>query len=62
MTKITVEGVTGTMTWGADGETNKAALAMIIHDGVASLYNADDAETPEADGAEAEADAETAAE
>lgn len=69
MTKITVEGVTGTMTWGADGETNKAALAMIIHDGVASLYNADeaeapaaDAETPAADGAEAEADAETAAE
>ncbi len=65
MTKITVDGVTGTMTWGADGETSKAALAMIIHDGVASLYNADetaDAETPAADGAEADADAETAAE
>ena len=50
------------MTWGADGETSKAALAMIIHDGVASLYNADEAEAPAADGAEAEADAETAAE
>jgi len=38
MTQITVEGVTGTMTWTADGETQKAAKAMIIHDGVAALY------------------------
>lgn len=38
MTQITVEGVTGTMTWTADGETTKAAKAMVIHDGVAVLY------------------------
>ncbi len=38
MTQIEVEGVTGTMTWTADGETNKAAQAMIIHDGVAAAY------------------------
>ncbi|MBQ9106906.1 MAG: ABC transporter substrate-binding protein [Clostridia bacterium] len=41
MTQITVKGVTGTMTWTADGETNKAAKAMIIHDGVASLYTSE---------------------
>ena len=38
MTEITVDGVTGTMTWTADGETNKDAKAMIIHDGVAAVY------------------------
>ena len=38
MTKITVDGVTGQMTWGADGETSKGALAMIIKDGVTVLY------------------------
>lgn len=38
MTKITVTGVTGTMTWTADGETTKDAKAMIIKDGVATLY------------------------
>jgi len=38
MTEIEVTGVTGTMTWGADGETVKAAKAMIIHDGVATLH------------------------
>ncbi|MEA4964600.1 MAG: ABC transporter substrate-binding protein [Oscillospiraceae bacterium] len=38
MTQITVKGVTGTMTWSADGETQKEAKAMIIHDGVAVLY------------------------
>lgn len=38
MLEIEVPGVTGTMTWSADGETNKAALAMIIKGGVASLY------------------------
>lgn len=41
MTKIEVAGVTGTMTWSADGETTKGALAMIIHDGVATLYGQD---------------------
>ncbi len=40
MTTIEVDGVTGTMTWGENGETTKAAQAMIIHDGVASLYAA----------------------
>ena len=38
MTQITVDGVTGTMTWTADGETVKPARAMIIHDGVAAMY------------------------
>jgi branched-chain amino acid transport system substrate-binding protein len=38
MTQITVKGVTGEMTWDASGETTKAAKAMIIHDGVAVLY------------------------
>lgn len=38
MTQITVNGVTGTMTWTADGETQKDAKAMIIHDGVATLF------------------------
>ena len=41
MTQIEVTGVTGTMTWSADGETTKGALAMIIHDGVATLYGQD---------------------
>ena len=41
MTQITVNGVTGTMTWTADGETNKAAKAMIIRNGVASLYTSE---------------------
>lgn len=38
MTSVTVKGVTGTMTWGADGETSKNAKAMVIKDGVAVLY------------------------
>lgn len=38
MTQITVQGVTGTMTWTADGETTKAAQAMVIRDGTAVLY------------------------
>lgn len=38
ITTITVEGITGTMTWTADGNTVKDAKAMIIQDGVASLY------------------------
>ena len=38
MTAITVEGVTGTMTWTADGETSKPAQAMVFRDGVAVAY------------------------
>ncbi len=59
MTTITVDGVTGEMTWTADGETNKAALAMIIHDGVAGVYTADanaEAEVEAEAGAEVEAE------
>ena len=33
MTKITVDGVTGSMTWSADGEPTKDAKAMVIKDG-----------------------------
>ncbi len=38
MTKITVDGVTGTMTWTADGETQKAANALVYREGVAVEY------------------------
>lgn len=38
MTAITVDGVTGSMTWTADGETSKAAQAMVIRGGVAVAY------------------------
>ena len=38
MYEITVEGVTGTMTWDETNEAVKAARAMIIHNGVAELY------------------------
>ena len=38
MTEIEVSGITGTMTWLANGDTEKDAKAMIIKDGVASLY------------------------
>lgn len=31
-------GVTGTMTWGEDGNTSKAALAIVYKDGVGSLF------------------------
>lgn len=34
MVKITVEGVTGTMTWTADGEPTKEPKAMVIKNGV----------------------------
>lgn len=33
MTQITVDGVTGTITWTADGEANKDAKGMVIQDG-----------------------------
>lgn len=38
MTKTTVNGVTGKMTWTADGETAKDAKAMVIKNGTAVLY------------------------
>lgn len=38
MTSLTVEGVTGTMTWSADGNTNKAASAILYKDGVGTLF------------------------
>ena len=38
MTDLSVTGVTGTMTWLENGDTEKDAKAMIIKDGVASLY------------------------
>ncbi len=41
MTEITVEGVTGNMTWEASGETVKLPLVMIIKSGVAQLYTAE---------------------
>lgn len=34
MTKISVDGVTGSMTWTADGEPTKEAQAVVIHNGV----------------------------
>ena len=43
MTSLTVEGVTGTMTWNADGNTNKAASAILYKntmvDGIAKMLN-----------------------
>ena len=38
MTNITVEGLTGTMTWGADGEVSKSAKAVVIQDGAYVSY------------------------
>ena len=38
MTQITVEGVTGTMTWTADGNTQKAASAILYRDGVGTTF------------------------
>ena len=38
MTSLTVEGVTGTMTWSADGNTNKAASAILYKNGVGTLF------------------------
>ena len=39
MLEITVEGVTGTMSWQASGECSKPAKVMIIRDGVAVPFN-----------------------
>ncbi len=38
MTQVEVDGVTGTMTWTADGETNKDAMALVFKNGVAVAY------------------------
>ena len=38
MTSLSVEGVTGTMTWSADGNTSKAASAILYYNGEGSLY------------------------
>ena len=38
MPEIEVAGVTGTMTWNADGNTNKNASAILYFDGVGSLF------------------------
>ena len=45
MTSLTVEGVTGTMTWNADGNTNKAASAILYKNGVGALFGQDAAES-----------------
>ncbi len=42
LTSLTVEGVTGTMTWTADGNTNKPASAILYYDGVGSLFDSQD--------------------
>lgn len=39
MTQITVDGVTGKMTWTADGEPTKTAIAMVYQDGKTVKYN-----------------------
>jgi branched-chain amino acid transport system substrate-binding protein len=38
MTSLTVEGITGTMTWTADGNTNKPASAILYYDGEGSVF------------------------
>lgn len=38
MTQITLEGLTGTMTWSADGEPTKTATAVVIRDGAYVAY------------------------
>lgn len=38
MTQIEVAGVTGTMTWSADGNTSKSASAILYHDGEGSVF------------------------
>lgn len=38
MLSLTVDGVTGNMTWTADGNTNKPASAIVYKDGVGSVY------------------------
>lgn len=38
MTQITVEGVTGTMTWDAEGNTQKAASAILYQGGAGAIF------------------------
>jgi len=38
MTELEVTGTTGKMTWTADGNTNKAASAVLYYDGVGSVF------------------------
>ena len=38
MTQISVDGVTGSMTWSADGEPTKSASALVIKDGQYTAY------------------------
>jgi len=38
MTSLTVDGITGTMTWTADGNTNKPASAILYYDGEGSVF------------------------
>ena len=42
LTSLTVEGVTGIMTWGSDGNTNKPASAILYYDGVGTLFDSQD--------------------
>lgn len=42
LTSLTVEGVTGIMTWTADGNTNKPASAIPYYDGVGTLFDSQD--------------------
>lgn len=42
LTSLTVEGVTGTMTWAADGNTNKPVSAILYYDGVGTLFDSQD--------------------
>lgn len=42
LTSLTVEDVTGTMTWGSDGNTNKPASAILYYDGVGTLFDSQD--------------------
>lgn len=42
LTSLTVEGVTGIMTWTADGNTNKPASAILYYDGVGTLFDSQD--------------------
>ena len=42
LSSLTIEGVTGTMTWGSDGNTNKPASAILYYDGVGTLFDSQD--------------------
>ena len=39
LTSLQVSGVTGTMTWTADGNTSKTASAILYYDGVGTLFD-----------------------